>query len=99
MSPKIEAVMQAINRLSLQEQEQLLSRLQTHYRSSDEISDLENKNAEFWQGVSLSQLMKHQHPRTFQDAQEWVAEFWPEEDTVEDFLRFLREQRERNSDS
>lgn len=55
---------------------------------------MKNKNTQFWQGVSLSQLIESQHPRTFQDAQEWVAEFWPEEDKVKDFLRFLREQRE-----
>jgi len=96
--PKIEEVMQAIDWLSLQEQEQVLSRLQANYRSSDEVRDLENKNTEFWQGVSLSQLMESQHPRIFQDGQEWVADFWPEEDAVEDFLRFLREQRRGMSD-
>ncbi|MDJ1178682.1 hypothetical protein PJF56_07395 [Roseofilum sp. BLCC_M91] len=99
MSSNIEVVMQAIDRLSLQEREQVLSFLQDHYYSGDRVKGLENKNAQFWQGVSLSQLMENQQPKRFQDAQEWVATFWPEEDSMEDFLTFLKEQRKNASDS
>ncbi|HEY9631348.1 MAG TPA: hypothetical protein V6C84_29000 [Coleofasciculaceae cyanobacterium] len=51
-------------------------------------------NTQFWQDTKLNQLLATQSPTTVDDLNNLTADFWPEEDGIEDFLTFLRQQRQ-----
>jgi hypothetical protein len=92
MTPQLEAAIAAIQPLSPAERQQLL-----HILIQDEsalTADLKTLSTEFWQGTTLQQLLTVQTPTTVHNLKDLAADFWPEEDSVEDFLTFLRQQRQ-----
>ena len=48
----------------------------------------------FWENKTLEQLVKEQGVKPIEDANELVGD-WPPEDSIDDFLAFLREIRKR----
>jgi hypothetical protein len=57
-------------------------------------TQLKKQSDQFWHGISLEQLLTHQKPTTVNNFQELVADFWPQEDSIDEFLQFLRQQRQ-----
>jgi hypothetical protein len=96
MTPKFQAAIAAIQSLSHTERQQLLQIL-TQSDSTSTQTDLKTLSTQFWQGTTLDQLLATQTPKTFQNLQAHAANFWPEEDSIEDFLTFLRQQRQEIS--
>jgi hypothetical protein len=87
MTPQLEAAIAAIQPLSNIERQQLLQILiQSH-------PNLETLNEQFWQGMTIEELLGTQTPTTMSDLKDLAADFWPEEDSIEDFLAFLQQQR------
>jgi hypothetical protein len=88
MTPQLEAAIAAIQPLSAIERQQLLEiLLQSH-------PNLETLNDQFWQGTTIEELLTAQTPTTVQNLKDLAADFWPEEDSIEDFLTFLQQQRQ-----
>jgi hypothetical protein len=52
---------------------------------------LQQLNAQFWQGTNLQQLLVTQTPQPFDTLE--APDFWPEAESIEDFLIFLEQQR------
>lgn len=96
MTPQLQAAIAAIQSLSHTERQQLLQIL-TQSDSTLTQSDLKTLSTQFWQGATLEQLLATQTPKTFQNLKAHAADFWPEEDSIEDFLTFLRQQRQEIS--
>jgi hypothetical protein len=94
MTPQLEAAIAAIQSLSPTEREQLLQILIQSDSSSNSQTDLKTLSTQFWQGTTLNQLLTIQTPTTVDNLREFTADFWPEEDSIEDFLIFLRQQRQ-----
>jgi hypothetical protein len=70
--------------------------LQTATTTEDESSNyksLENQSQLFWQGESLESLIDKQKPPIVQDLKTLAGDFWGE-DSIEDFLAFLKQQRQ-----
>ncbi len=94
MTPQLEAAIAAIQSLSLTERQQLLQILIESGSSSNSQTDLKTLSTQFWQGTKLNQLLTTQTPITVYNFREFAADFWPEDDSIEDFLTFLRQQRQ-----
>lgn len=92
MTSQLEAAVAAIQALSPTERQQLLQMLTQNDFSPPSQPDLKMLIDQFWQGTSLSQLLTDQTPATVHDLKALMAAFWPEEDSIEDFLAFLRQQ-------
>lgn len=88
MTPQLEAAIAAIQPLSAIERQQLLQIL---IQNSFDIKAL---NTQFWQGMTIEQLLVTQTPTTVCDLKDLATDFWPEEDSIEDFLSFLQQQRQ-----
>ena len=97
MTPQLEAAIAAIQPLSLTERQQLLQILIQSDPAPDSQPDLKALSTQFWQGISLQQLRATQAPTTVTSLEDLATDFWPAEDSVEDFLTFLREQRQEIS--
>jgi hypothetical protein len=94
MTPQLQAAIAAIQPLSPTERRQLLQILTQSDSTSESQADLKTLSAQFWQGTTLQQLRATQTPSTVQSFKGLVADFWPAEDSIEDFLTFLRQQRQ-----
>ena len=50
---------------------------------------------DFWTPKTLEEIMAEQGgPKMVHNLSDLVADFWPEDESIEDFLEFLRESRE-----
>ncbi|MEA5618769.1 hypothetical protein VB711_13105 [Cronbergia sp. UHCC 0137] len=93
MTPQLEAVIAAIQQLSSTERQQLLQIFTQSNSSSNSQADLKNLSHQ-WQDTTLKELLATQTPTTVHNLKHLAADFWPEEDSIEDFLIFLRQQRQ-----
>jgi hypothetical protein len=90
MTPQLEAAIVAIQPLSTFERQQLITIL-----IQPPISlTLESLNAAFWQRMTIAQLQATQKTTPIQQIRDLAADFWPEEESIEDFLTFLKTQRQ-----
>ena len=94
MTPQLEAAIAVIQALSPTERQQLLQILVHNDLSSNSNTDLRILSTQFWQGITLKQLLATQNPTTVNNLEDLATDFWPEEDSIEDFLAFLRKQRQ-----
>ena len=90
MTPQLQQAIKNIQSLSLEEQHQLLQILSATVSKSDY---LEKQNKLFWQETSLDDLISRQKTPIFKDISTLVGDYWGE-DSIEEFLSFLREQRQ-----
>lgn len=97
MPPQLEAAIAAIQPLSSTERQQLLQILIQSDPSLTSQPNLSTLSAQFWQGTTLNQLLNTQTPTTVHNLKDFIADFWPEKDSIEDFLTFLRQQRQEVS--
>lgn len=93
MSPQLEKAIEAIQPLSLIERQQLLQILAQIDAKQSDTQDFAASTAEFWQGNSLEEILAAQSPKTVHSLKDLAADFWPEDEPVEDFLAFLKQQR------
>lgn len=94
MTPQLQAAIAAIQPLSRTERQQLLQILAQDDLPKNFPIGLKTLSIQFWQGISLQQLRTAQTPITVHNLKDLAAEFWPEEDSTEDFLTFLQQQRQ-----
>ncbi len=94
MTPQLAAAIAAIQPLSPTERQQLLQILTQDDFSENSPADFKALSMQFWQGIPLQQLRTDQTPITVQNLKDLAADFWPAEDSVDDFLTFLRQQRQ-----
>jgi hypothetical protein len=94
MTPLLEAAIAAIKPLSATERLQLLQILMQSDLTSNPPIDLKALSLQFWQGTSLQQLRATPPPTIVDNLKDLAADFWPAEDSIEDFLAFLRQQRQ-----
>ncbi len=94
MTPQLQAAIAAIQPLSPTERQQLLQILTQSDLALNSQTDLKTLSAQFWHGTTLKQLLATQPPTTAHNLKALAADFWPEEDSIEDFLSFLRQQRQ-----
>ncbi|MEA5554659.1 hypothetical protein VB713_27405 [Anabaena cylindrica UHCC 0172] len=94
MTSRLEDAIAAIQQLSSTERQQLLQIFTQNNLSSHSQTDLKNLRHQFSQDTTLKELLATQTPITVHNLKHLAADFWPEEDSIEDFLIFLRQQRQ-----
>jgi hypothetical protein len=94
MSPQLEVAIAAIQPLSPTERQQLIQIMTQSEPSSNSPTNISALSAQFWQGTTLQQILERQTPTTVHNLTDFAADFWPEEESIEDFLSFLRQQRQ-----
>jgi hypothetical protein len=94
MTPQLQAAIATIQLLSPLERRQLLQILTQSDAALDCQADLKTLSLQFWKGTRLQQLSAAQTPTTVHNLKDLAADFWPIEDSIEDFLTFLHQQRQ-----
>lgn len=93
MTSKLKNAIAAIQSLSTQEQIQILQIISETLQQS---YTLEKQNQLFWQEASLENLLDSQQPPIVRDIKAFAEECWGE-DSIEDFLSFLHQQRQHEN--
>jgi len=93
MTPQLENAIAAIQPLSPTERGQLLQLLAQENANLNQSRPLNALSAQFWQGETIEEIVSRQNPITFSKETHLQANFWPEDESDEDFLHFLRQQR------
>jgi hypothetical protein len=91
MSPQLQAAIAAIQPLSSPDRQQLIQLLN---QGDAPLESLNRLSQQFRQSDSIQQLRDQQSPTVVQDLSDLKADFWPEEDSIEAFLRFLSQARQ-----
>ncbi|MEO0520513.1 MAG: hypothetical protein AAF171_24805 [Cyanobacteria bacterium P01_A01_bin.116] len=99
MTPKLENAIAAVKTLSPIERIQLLQILTEEATISKEETPLSAFGGKFWQGDTIEEITACQSPKTFSEQNNLAADFWPEEESVEDFLQFLKQQRQEATET
>ncbi|MBW4693234.1 MAG: hypothetical protein KME27_15890 [Lyngbya sp. HA4199-MV5] len=90
MTSQLQQAIQMMQSLSSVEQVELLKLLsgtvqQTH--------SLEEQNKHFWRSRSVDKLIQEQQPPIFVEPSSLTVDFWDSNESTDEFLTFLRQQR------
>ncbi len=91
MTPQLATAIAAAHPLSLLELTQLISILAS---ALHKIQALEAESAAFWSNSSLGDLSQEPSVPVFLGLPTVANDLWPEEESMDDFLSFLQEQRQ-----
>ena len=91
MSRKLQSIIDAAQELSPLEQLQLIEAvsefLQLKYRPTEPTID-------FWNPQPIEDLARAQNKRPVTNIAELAADFWPEEETADDVIEYVYQQRQ-----
>ncbi len=90
MRKRVKELMDAAIGLSLSEQLELLAALSNQLQANFQSTE---KEQEFWRGKTLEEHIQEQKVIPKSKLPDYAMDFWPEEETVDDFNQFLQEQR------
>ncbi len=91
MTPQLATAIAATQPLSLLELTQLISILASNLHK---IQALEAESVAFWSNPSLADLSQAQSAPLFLGLQTVAGDLWPEEESIDNFLSSLQEQRQ-----
>ena len=90
MSQQLKALIDEIQELSLLEQVELISAVSELLQNNYKQLPINN---DFWQSKSLEQLSKEQQIQAVKSVSDLAADFWPEEESVDEFNEYIYKQR------
>lgn len=97
MSAEVQDILEAARALPPFEQLQILQGLAQSLASSSSLVSVEAANTTFWAHQSLEELAHEQHTPIFIDPGDlefFVMPDWPADETVDDLLDYLHNQRQ-----
>lgn len=93
MAQKLQSVIDAVHGLPLSDKLELLQVLS---EDLNQLYALEAGSAAFWSPKTIEELSATQFAPVIEDVRSLTTDFWPEDESAEDFSRFLAEQRHRD---
>ena len=91
MSPQLEAIINEVQKLNPLEQIELIS---TISQSLQEIYNTLPLDNTFWQPKTLEQIYKENKIKVVTNIDDYAADFWPEDESVEEFNYYIHKQRQ-----
>jgi hypothetical protein len=91
-TPRLQAVIDAVQELSPLEQLDLIQALS----KSVQASYLGASSTDFWKPKTLQEHIRAQKPKLVIDVADLVAEFWPEDESADDIVQYIYGQRQED---
>jgi hypothetical protein len=90
MTPKLQTLIDTAQELSPLEQVELIQAVsQLLYRHYQKILP----STDFWQPLTLEQIVQTQQVPPVSDVSALQADFWPKEESADDFIEYVYQQR------
>jgi hypothetical protein len=99
MTQQLQDILQAAHALSPEEKRKLLEVLSLEVLSHEVLSHkvephpLEKEAAVFWASSSLEALIEQQKVQVVTDVRSLAVDFWPEDESADEFNRFIAKRR------
>ena len=93
MALNLQAVIDAVHALPLSDKLEVLQALS---EDLNQVHAVEAGSIAFWSPKTIEELIAAQSAPVITDVRMLATGFWPEEEAVEDFNRFITEQRNRD---
>lgn len=94
MTTNLQTLIASAQKLSIFEQVELIKAvsqfLSQHRRKIEPVTD-------FWQSHSIEEIIQIQQAQPIQDISLLRADFWPEQETADDFIEYIYQQRKEDS--
>ena len=90
MSPQLQSIINEIQQLSTTEQKELLSVISKPIQSQYIQLKINNN---FWNSKTIEQLLREQQVQVASSISEIGGDFWPQEESVDEFNDFILTQR------
>jgi hypothetical protein len=93
MSAQLKSIIKKAKALTPLEQMELITAIYQLLQDTYEPFLLDSN---FWQPKTLEQLYKDQQVKTIQNVADFAAEFWPEEEFVDEFNEYIYDRRQED---
>lgn len=90
MSPQVQTIIQEAEELSPNEQMELLSAI------SEMLQNHHKQSLTFWKPKTLEQLADEQQIQAIKNISDLKTDFWPEEESIDEFNEYIYKQREED---
>ena len=94
VTPQLQRIVDTARSLSLLEQLELLQALSSIIQQTNR---LETQSSNFWKTPSIDQLIEEQQPPIVSDVSLLGIDFWMSDESNDEFLAFLHQQRQAES--
>jgi hypothetical protein len=91
MSPKLQSIIDAAQELSPLEQLQLIEAVSEFLQLK-----ITRPTVDFWNPQSVEELVRAQNRQPVTNIGELAADFWPEQETADDIIEYLYQQRQED---
>ncbi len=98
MTERVRRALAVARNLSVDEQRELLRALSADLQKQPYDTDYKTDAATFWASPSLDELVAEQQPPTANSLGDYVAHFWPDDETADDINTFIVRQRQHDRD-
>ena len=90
MSAQLKSIIKKAKALNPSEQMELITAISQLLQDAYKPFFLDSN---FWQPKTIDQLYKEQQVQTVEDIFDFAADFWPEEESVDEFNEYIYKQR------
>jgi len=90
MSPQLKDIITEAQELTPVEQIELITVISRLLQNTNKLLEI---NSGFWQPKSFDQLYKEQRVQAVKNIFDFAADFWPKEESVDEFNEFVHKQR------
>ena len=99
MTTRLRSLLEAAQTLSNQEKLELIQRLSASLRHHDEAMGDGSADPDFWRSPTLETLAAEQAVAPVTNVRALTAAWWPDDETADDLIAFIRHQRRPVSDA
>ena len=93
MTTKLKNLLHDIQELSTSEQRELIHIISFSLSRKDQAQEKRFPQTDFWTSKTLEELIQEQNVSPIHDISELAGNFWPEDESVDDFLDYIYGQR------
>ena len=97
MASDVEDILAAVRSLPPQEQQEVLRRLTESLVPDEQALDRANEN--FWNSRTIDEIIREQQIAPIDDLRTLAFPDWPEDESVDEFLKFVYSQRHADRDA
>lgn len=93
MTPQMKSILKETRNLTQDELMELMKEISGLLESKHPGLSGDN---DFWHPKTLDQVIKEQNVQIVEDLSDFAADFWPEEESADDFLQYIDQQHQED---
>lgn len=96
MTTKLKTLIHDVQELSTPEQLELIHIISLHLAHHDPLRQESLTEMDFWTPKTLEEIVQAQQSPIIENIDDLAVDFWPEDESVDDFLQYIYAQRQED---